>query len=361
MARFPERGASIGFLISTLSITGVVAGLFFGALLARIGFRKPLMIALLLGAVLSAVQTLPLSFPVFLASRVLEGLSHLIIVVAAPTLIGQVCAPQHKAIGLTIWSTVFGIAFALFTWAGLPLISQFTDPNMGLWVLFRGHALGMLLLVVAVWGLLPAGIVPRSSDPVTLRGVLERHRETYSSAWICAPALGWFFYAAGFVALVTAIPLYFDAGTPSFVQGLLPLSSLVVSLTLGIALVRRFPPVSVAVAGFLCAAALAPIMLLGTGAGLVVWGAIAMVGALGFVQAGTFSAIPVLIPRGDHQALANGAMAQMGNAGNVLGTPVLLWLTASFGLAGAVGFSAFLFICGALCHLVLLRLRHRSA
>lgn len=352
MERFPDKGAEIGFLVSVLSVMGVLAGAFFGAFLARVGFRKPMIAALLLGAAMSFVQMLPLNFPLFIASRALEGLSHLIIVVAAPTLIGQICAPEHKAIGLTIWSTVFGTAFAIFTWAGLPFVAQF-----GLPVLFALHGVLLLGVCTAIWALLPSGIVPRSQEPLTLKRIWARHLETYSSAWICAPALGWFFYAAGFVALVTVMPLYFAPDTPAFVQGLLPLSALVVSLTVGLALVRRAQPITVTIFGFVFAALCAGLMLTGLNVALV---SVLVLGAMGLVQSGTFSSIPVLIPSGDHQALANGAMAQMGNAGNLIGTPLLLWLTSIAGVSGAVGFTVVLFGLGALAHLWLAALRRRS-
>jgi hypothetical protein len=285
----------------------------------------------------------------FLASRAAEGLSHLIIVIAAPTLIGQICAPAHKAIALTIWSTVFGVAFALFTWLGLPFVAL-----LGLPALFALHGVLVLAVACAIWVLLPAGIVARSPTPLSFQTVWARHVQTYGSAWICAPALGWFFYAAGFVALVTAMPLYFSAGTPVFVQGLLPLSALLVSLTLGLALVRKISAIAVAIIGFVLAAACSLLLLSGLNVALV---SILVLSALGLVQAGTFSSIPVLIPSGDHQALANGALAQLGNAGNLIGTPLLLWLTATSGLAGAVGFSVVLFGLGALCHLWLAGLR----
>jgi predicted MFS family arabinose efflux permease len=350
--RFPGRGLELGLLLSLVSVTGGIAGLFFGAYLARVGFRKPLLVALALGAVLSFVQMLPLNLPVFLAIRVLEGLSHLIIVVAAPTLIGQICAPHQKAIGLTIWSTVFGISFALFTWIGLPIVEQF-----GLPALFGLHGMLLLLTCMAIWILLPAGIVPRSDLPLSLSGVIARHRETYSSPWICAPALGWFFYATGFVALVTTMPLIFDKGAPTYLRGILPVAALVVSLTLGVVLVRRVSAITVAIAGFTLAAVCAVFMMLGSDVAVL---AICMFCALGLVQAGTFSAIPILVPRGEQQALANGALAQLGNTGNLIGTPLLLWLPASTGVAKVAGFSFVLFGLGALCHVWLAILRRRA-
>ncbi len=98
---YPEAGASLGFVVSVISFLGVAFGLFAGLIVAR-GARKMLLLALLLGAAVSLWQATFPAIPVMLASRVLEGISHLIIVVAAPTLIAQYAAPRHRPLALTL-------------------------------------------------------------------------------------------------------------------------------------------------------------------------------------------------------------------------------------------------------------------
>ncbi|MCX8954589.1 MFS transporter, partial [Ruegeria sp. NA] len=71
---------------------------------------------------------------------------------------------------------------------------------------------------------------------------------------------------------------------------------------------------------------------------------VALFAVLGLVQGGSFAAVPQLNSTPENQALSYGAMAQMGNAGNLLGTPVLLailWRTSEAGmLIAVVGFYA---------------------
>jgi len=91
-ALYPDAGATSGFLVSILSFIGMLLGLFAGIIIARLGYRRLLLSTFLFGAALSAFKaTLP-SFGMMLASRLLEGASHLVIVVVSPTVIAQITA-----------------------------------------------------------------------------------------------------------------------------------------------------------------------------------------------------------------------------------------------------------------------------
>ncbi|MBU2935971.1 MULTISPECIES: MFS transporter [Pacificibacter] len=346
---FSSHGATLGFLVSLVSTVGLVCGLFAGAFVARVGARKPLVAALCLGAGLSIYQSSIPSFAPFLISRLFEGLSHLLIVVAAPTVLGQVTEPRHRAVTMASWSTVFAVSFAVFSWGGTSLVDRFGVP-----FLFLCHGVGMVVAAFAVWIFLPSHIIPRSPDPLTLRAIVARHITAYTSPWIVAPAAGWFFYAAGFVALVTVMPDFFTPEHRHALVGILPLSALCVSMTLGIALVRRFTSIPVVIGGFCISMAMTLSLAFGVP---VEWAGIAILATTGLAQAGSFSAIPVLNVAPQDQALANGALAQLGNAGNMVGTPLLILLTNAFGLNGLIIFAATTFGCGAVIHLWLARLR----
>lgn len=349
---FFAQGSSLGFVVSLVSAVGLVCGLFAGAFVARVGARKPLIFALCLGAASSIYQSHIPSFEMFLTSRAIEGVSHLLIVVAAPTVLGQITEPRHRAMTMALWSTVFAVSFALFSWGGGPLVDAF-----GVSFLFWCHGIAMAMAAVSVWVLLPSNIIPRSSEPLTVKAIVARHVTAYSSPWIAAPAAGWFFYAAGFVALVTVMPDFFAPAWRQTLVGVLPLSALVVSMTLGITLVKRFTSIPVVIAGFAIALGLALSMALGVPVEVA---GVAVLAATGLVQAGSFSAIPVLNTSPQDQALANGALAQLGNAGNMVGTPLLILLTNAYGLSGVVVFGVTTFGCGALIHLWLARLRKQA-
>ena len=161
-ATYPEAGATLGFVVSLVGFVGILFGVVAGLLVARIRYRRALLSALWLGAAVSLFQALlpPLSW--MLASRIAEGLSHLAIVVAAPTLIAQLSAERDRGLTLTLWGTFFGVAFALLAFAGRPL-AQALGPE----ALFAAHgaymALFALYLARRLKSLPPSGPPPEVS------------------------------------------------------------------------------------------------------------------------------------------------------------------------------------------------------
>ena len=331
-AVFPEAGASLGFLVSIISLTGVLTGLVAGMLVARIGMRRVVVSGLVLGAVMSALQSLMLPLPIMLITRAVEGISHISLVVAIPTLIATLSAERHRPYTMTLWGSYFGVTFALVAWLGAPLAR-----SHGPGILFQLHALAMLILAAALAYALPKGVVARRTDPIpTLREVLANHPRIYASPWVAAPALGWFFYTLTFVALLTVLPPYLPDATRSTLSFWMPIAGIIVSLTLGAQLLRRMPAVNIVLIGLAAAATCVLLMWLMPAAFLP---PVLLFGSLGLVQGASFTAIPQLNPDPADQALANGALAQMGNLGNLLGTPVLLAMTAPMGFDGAILFA----------------------
>ena len=70
------------------------------------------------------------------------------------------------------------------------------------------------------------------------------------------------------------------------------------------------------------------------------WRALAaLAGALGLVQGASFAAVPQLNATAAHQSQAYGAVAQTGNLGNTLGTPVMLAVLGVAGYSGLIWMS----------------------
>ncbi|SFJ50871.1 Predicted arabinose efflux permease, MFS family [Celeribacter neptunius] len=354
---YPGFGPTLGFLVSALSLMGLIFGLFSGMILSRLGFRRILLLALSFGGALSLLQASLPGFGLMLISRALEGAAHLMIVVAAPTLIGQIAPPSWRNTAMALWSTVFAVAFALFSWLGLPLAQSF-----GLPMLMILHGLLLWIMALILSRVLP--IRPRTErlPPLTLREIIAKHVAAYSSPSIAAPAAGWLFYAMSFVAIVTVFPDFLPDAQRGVISGVMPLAALSVSMTLGISLLRHVSPVTVLITGFVLAAVLALCLSFGESLGPArAWVAVAMLGALGLVQSGSFASIPMLNTTPEDQSLANGALAQTGNAGNLIGTPLLLWLVDRFGMTGLIGFAVLVFCAGAMVHLWLMTLRKHGA
>lgn len=339
-ALYGAGGPLAGWIVSLVGLVGILFGVAAGLAVAWIGYRRALVGALALGAAVSLFQaTLP---PAgwMLASRALEGVSHLAIVVAAPTLIAQLSAPRHRALTLSLWSTFFGVAFALLAWVALPFAG-------GGQALFAGHGLYMTAMAAVIAAALPSGAAGPRGAPLRLGAVLRDHLTIYRSPELSAPALGWVCYAGAFLAILTVMPAHLPPGARAFTIGAMPLAGIACSMTLGVALLRRFPAVAVAQAGFLASlAASVPLWLLPG----QVWPYLLLSAAMGLIQGSSFAAVPQLNAGAQAQSQANGALAQMGNLGTTCGTPLLAALVAWAGPHGFLLFAAALFLGGFAVH-----------
>ncbi len=313
---YPDHAETMGWLLSIISLLGAVLGAVSGAIVGRVGPLKLLTFGLCLGGVISVFQATWPGFYVMLASRFVEGLSHLAIVVAAPTLIAQITSGKARNMAMVLWSTFFGVAFALNAWLGLPLIERF-----GLTAFFLLH--GFLMIGVAALILITRLPVQPASPTVPWRWseVLRVHLRTYRSPFVSAPAVGWFFYTLTFVSLLAILPGRLPEETSGQIAGLMPLAGIVFSWVAVPVLLNVMPCVAVINLGF----GLGILSITGAFLGLpleIV--CVLLFAVLGLVQGGSFAAVPILNQSAETQALSYGAMAQMGNAGNLLGTPVLL-------------------------------------
>jgi MFS family permease len=309
--------AILGLAVSLISLVGLILGLVAGMVVSRIGARRALLSALALGAVMSLWQaTLP-ALPLLLLSRVLEGASHLLIVVAAPTLIAEVTTDRYRPAALTLWSTFFGVAFALTAIVAPPLIS-----TGGLSLLIGAHGVWMAMALIGVLLVLPAPVIATLPDDAPI-SVLRRHAKAYATPGIATPALAWLCYTLTFVSVLTALPLLTGGSAPDWLPAIAPLVSIAVALTVGVAILSRVPALPVVIIGFsLCVAAAVWTLVIGftTGSVLVLFVSMALVQSAGFAM------VPQINADAPSRALANGALAQMGNLGNLTGTPVLIAL-----------------------------------
>ena len=351
---WPGSGVWLGLVVSVVGFVGIVFGTSAGIAVARIGPRRMLLVALAAGAVLSLVESLMPPLPVMIALRALEGMSHLAIVVAAPVLIAASARPADQPAAMTLWSTFFAVAFSLAAFLGRPLVEAHGPAAF-----FVTHSGLMALAGGVLWAMLPA-CAPPPANTIARAGVIEAHRRIYASPRIAAPALGFVFYTLMFVAFLTLLPDVIAAEWRYLTATVMPLASIVVSLAVGVPLTRRLGAVETVQIG-LAAGALALIAFaVSGGAGmLALISVMAVSGALGLVQGGSFAAISELNQTGAARAEAAGAIAQLGNVGTTLGTPVLLRMTDLWGLPAVLWFGLPLCLGGIATHAWLARRRAR--
>lgn len=339
---YPDAGNALGFAVSLVGFLGILFGVVAGVLVARIRYRRALLWALWLGAAVSSLQALVPPFEYFLLLRCIEGISHLGLVVAAPTLIGQLSAAKDRGFTLTLWGTFFGVAFAVLAWAGLPLVASF-----GISALFAAHAAYMALFALILTFALNPLDGQTTAAVLSFADVLRRHLTIYKSARISAPGLGWLFYTFSFVSLLTVLPPYLPEASRAFVMETMPLASIASSMTLGVFLLRRHSAIWVIMLGFLLSFGCMVWLWIMPGLPLA---CILLACAMGLIQGASFASVPQLNETAESQAQANGALAQMGNLGNTIGTPVIVAGLAMLGYGALPLFVGAAFVMGFLVH-----------
>ena len=325
-------GAPVTLAVGAISLTGVALGVMAGALVARLGARRTILAALALAAATSAFQaTLP-GFAWFMASRVVEGAAHLVLVVAAPTLMAASASDRDRPVVMGLWGTFFGVGFA----AGAAVLPVLLAAG-GLAAVFAGHAAASAVVLAALAPILPRAEGPRPPLP---RPWAE-HRAIYTSARLSAPALGFFWHALLFVPILTFLPG--AVGSP-WIAPALPIAALCGTFAAGV-LARGIAPQRIATAGFavsplaFLALAVAPDALLP---------AVALVAlfVVGLVPGACFASVPALNATAAAQARANGAMAQLGNLGTGAGTPIFAAAIAAGGTIGLHALTGLLSLAG---------------
>ena len=314
---------ALGLVVSIVGMVGLIFGTTAGLLVARIGPRRAIVAALAAGAAMSALQSLMPAYPLMLASRIIEGASHLAIVVVGPTMIAALAPENRRPLAMTLWSSFFGVTYTI-----LALIGPYSSP------------IGLFLGTLAL---------PRRPEPKgqarPMGNLLRQPAEISPSPRLAAPAMGFCCYTFLYVAVLTLLPPETPMTHRALIAAGMPLVSIAVSLTLGVWLLSRMSAVRLVQTGYAIAIPGFVILwaLWGQGAGMVA-GGVLLSGALGIVQGASFASIPELNAGAEDRARAAGAVAQLGNLGTTTGTPVLAALLASAGPAG-LGLAAVL-LCG---------------
>ena len=327
-AHYPDAGAALGFVVSLVGFTGLVLGVVAGLLVARLRYRRTLLWALGFGAAISLYQSTMPALPLMLGSRVLEGISHLAIVVASPTLIAELSAPRHAGFTLTLWGTFFGVSFAILVFGGLPLADAY-----GVGGLFAMHGVFMALVAIPLALRLPRISKPVPDGALTLPQIMKQHIAIYRSPSISAAGVGWLFYTLCFVSLLTLLPPFIAPELRAFVIGAMPLISIASSMVLGVWLLQYMAAVRVVQIGFLMAGLVAFALAMAPGHPAL---CLALAVALGLVQGASFAAVPQLNAEANDRAAAYGSMAQTGNIGNTIGTPLLAAIILAWGYQSAL-------------------------
>ena len=323
---YPSSTIGLGFLVSLISFMGALCSIFAGAVVQSWGAKRLIIIAAGLASAISPIQAEFLPLPIMLTLRLFEGISHLLIVIVAPTLIAQYSSDKHRNFALSIWSTFFGATFAFTAYWGIGFVANFGLENF-----FRLHGVMMIIATFCLWLFLPSEAREVSKAP-KIWEVVQAHLTFYRSPFLFAPAMGWLFYTLTYVSLLTILPSFISVTDKVWALTLMPLSGMLVSFTIGAWLLQKMTAVHVIILGFALATLALSIALISSSTIAI----IAVFATLGFVQCGSFAAVPQLNSNFADRTLSNAGMSHMGNLGNVIGTPILLFISGFAGFSGLI-------------------------
>ncbi|MDR7305243.1 MFS transporter [Rhodoferax saidenbachensis] len=329
-SHYAVSAASMGWILSTVGVVGLLCGVTMGLFAPSIGYRRLLLTGLGLGTVLALVQSFLLPFPLFWATRAFEGASHLAVVVAAPTLMAASAGPDHRSVAMGLWSTFVGAAFAISA-AVLPLVLA----QLGLSAVFYLHATVLALAWVAVWVLVPVDAVPMGTHPrPAVAALLAQHVAIYTHWTTALPGLCFLCYTFMAVALLTFVPTL--TGTDRlWMAAVLPIMSVAGTFCAGWLAQYWMSPLVLVRTAFMAVAAVA----LAAGVSLLAgWWlppvALLLMFSAGVAGGSAFALIPYLNDQSALQARANGAVAQLGNLGSTLGPPTFALAVSIWGGPG---------------------------
>ncbi|QQO09992.1 MFS transporter [Breznakiella homolactica] len=307
----------IGLSLSIVGLIGLVFGITVSIYVPKIGQNKILLISLLLGAVISLIQASNPAFPVLFISRIMEGISHLGIIVTAPAIIIFLSSEKHHSLVMGLWSSFFGVAFSVTAWAGKPIMELFSISG-----LFLAHAIIMISIFVILFFTIRKIHIPHTEDNKV--SFITAHKKVYSNWRTVSPGIIFFFHTFMFIALFTFLPgLSGDEKTKSMLLIILPLISIGGTMAAGIVSQYFVSPSKLSVFAYISLLLLICVIKLSFNNNILfIAASMILILFSGIIQGSVFSLIPKISLSAEEQTNANGVVAQLGNLGSTLGPPV---------------------------------------
>lgn len=328
-----QYGASLvelGWITSVFNLTAAAAGLAAGLLADRIGRRNILKLGLLALGAGALLGTFSTGTGMLFASRIVEGLGFVCIVVAAPALMRDAAAPSRLKLALGLWSSYMALGVTTMLLLA-PQLMGTLGWRGGWWVGVFGAAL-LLTLTLRVF---PENdrATTAGQTPALLRGLQS------GTPWLLA----------GCFSLYTLQWMTMMVWLPTFLQD-----------ELGFGLVRATTFVAVVVivnapgawlGGWLSNRGAAPALLVlvsGLAMGLTGWGtfvagadpllrlvlciAFSFIG--GVLPAAIYACLPAVAAPHQNFGSVNGLVVQASNLGALLGPPLAAALVGVGGWHG---------------------------
>jgi MFS family permease len=321
-----------GWVLAIFNLIGVAAGMLIGALVGRWGDRRMVLFGLVLVAAASLAGAAAPGILFLLATRFVEGMGFLMVVVGAPSLIARLTRPADLKLALGAWGAYMPVGQAIMMLAAPLLLVPF--GWRGLWI---ANAI-LLVLFAAILAYATAALPRQTMRPnFSLLGDL---RDTLTAPGPLLLAAIFACYAMQYLAVMGFLPtiLIEREGLATAMAG--GLAALAVAMNgvgnvAGGVLLQRGAPrwFLVASAGFAMGSAALAIFT----ASPPLWASYTLYlvfsGMAGLLPASVLGAVPLHAPSRHLVATTNGLVVQGSNLGQVIGPP------AVGALAGAIGWS----------------------
>ena len=330
-----------GFLLSLVQLAGMTLGLLTGLAAQRVGLKRSMVAGLLVLGCASALGGLANSAAWLLATRALEGLGFLWVVLPAPGLVRRLVSQERLNGMLGVWGAYMPLGASLALLLG-PSVMQLGAPAWGWRIWWWGlGALAVMLALLLIWRLpadpprqlapVQSPLSPRHFSNKSLLGLTLRSR----AVWLMA--LTFAMYSGQWLAVIGFLPsIYAQAGLPGSSAAWLTAGAAAVNIAGNLAagrwLGRGVPPFALLAAGFVAMAGGAMLAFGATAHPLLQYAGVlvfSMVG--GLIPATLFSLAIRLAPSLDTVSTTVGWVQQWSALGQFAGPPLVAWVAVQAG------------------------------
>ncbi|MBN8942831.1 MAG: MFS transporter [Rhizobiales bacterium] len=186
-----------GWVMAVFALIGVVGGIPVGALTGRFGDRRIMLAGLAALALGSTAGAFANGLAWLIASRIVEGLGFLLVVTAAPTLLGRVTGPARRDLAFGLWGTFMAAGIVIAMLAG-PLFPSWRS----LWL-----ANAALVLSSALVFALAVKPGPKATEPLSPARLARDTAATLRDGRPGLLALAFAAYNLQFFAAVGFLPI----------------------------------------------------------------------------------------------------------------------------------------------------------
>ncbi len=322
-----------GWVLSIFNLTGLFLGTFTGAIADAIGHRRLMLTGLVFQIIGSFLGSFSDSYHGLLASRFLEGAGFLAVIVSTPTLIFQVVKPKDIAVALSIW-TCYLPAGASLMMILLPFILTGTDWK-GLWQIN-----GVILIAYTFLLSKKTSHIKfmNKSTSVTFKKLMKDVIRTSTSAGPLLLGLIFVTYALQWLAVMGFLPTMiiekygFSKSMASILTAIVVFVNIFGNLVGGRCLkkgIQRWK--LVAFACTVMGASSFAIYSVDTNFILNYTGCLIFSIFGGLIPASILGGVPDYAPSKNLIATTNGIVIQGGQAGQLMGPPILAYLVSQTG------------------------------